>query len=77
MIYLAIVLSSLPLVLETQVGASSDCVDDSEGWEIGALLGRFLILWWRRGRVVWLYFLVSLLGCSLWDMLFAGVSKGK
>jgi hypothetical protein len=45
MIYLVIVLSSLPLVLETQVGASGDCVDDSKGWKIGILLGRFLILW--------------------------------
>jgi hypothetical protein len=31
MIYLAIVVSSLPFILETQVGASSDCVDGSEG----------------------------------------------
>jgi hypothetical protein len=52
MIYLAIVLSSLPLVLKTQVGASGDCVDGSKGWKIGALLGRFLVLWWRLGWVV-------------------------
>jgi hypothetical protein len=44
MIYLVIILSSLPLVLETQVGASSDCVDGSEGCEIGALLGRYFVL---------------------------------
>jgi hypothetical protein len=37
MIYLAIVLSSLPLVLETQVGAFDDCMDGSKGWEIGTL----------------------------------------
>jgi hypothetical protein len=55
-IYLAIVLLSLPLVLKIQVGASSDCVDSSKDWKIGALLGRFLILWWRWGWVVWLYF---------------------
>jgi hypothetical protein len=30
MIYLAIVVSSLPFVLKTQVGASGDCVDGSE-----------------------------------------------
>jgi hypothetical protein len=58
MIYLAIVLLSLPLVLEIQVGASGDCVDGFEGWQTGALLGRFLVLWWRCGCgwVVWLYF---------------------
>jgi hypothetical protein len=49
MIFLVIVLSSLPLILKTQVRASCDCVDSSEGWEIGALLGRFLVLWWRWG----------------------------
>jgi hypothetical protein len=66
MIYLAIVLSSLPLVLKTQVVASGDCADGSVGWEIGALLGRILILWWRWGWVVWLCF---------W--LFVGVLKGR
>jgi hypothetical protein len=45
MIYLAIVLSFLPLILETQVGASDDCVDGSQGWKIDALLERFLVLW--------------------------------
>jgi hypothetical protein len=49
MIYLAIVLSSLPLVLKTQVGASGDCVDGSKGWKMCALLERFLVLRWRWG----------------------------
>jgi hypothetical protein len=49
MIYLTIVVSSLPFILETQVGAFGDCVDGFEGWEIGVLLGRFLVLWWRLG----------------------------
>jgi hypothetical protein len=44
MIFLMIVPSSLALILETQIGAFGDCVDGSEGWKIGALLGRFLIL---------------------------------
>jgi hypothetical protein len=35
---LAIVLSFLSFVLEIQVGASSDCMDGSEGWEVGAWL---------------------------------------
>jgi hypothetical protein len=47
MIYLAIVLSSLALVPEIQVGASGDCVDGFGGWEIGALFGRFFVLWSR------------------------------
>jgi hypothetical protein len=47
-IYLAIVLSSLHLILEIQVGASGDCVDGFEGWEIGVLLRRFLI-WGGEG----------------------------
>jgi hypothetical protein len=42
-----IVLSLLPLVFETQVGTSGDGVYSSEGWEIGGLLGRLLVLWWR------------------------------
>jgi hypothetical protein len=46
---LVIVLSSLPFILETQVGAFGDCVDGFKGWEISALLGRFLVLWWRLG----------------------------
>jgi hypothetical protein len=62
MIYLAIILSSLPLVLKTQVGAFGDCVDGSEGWEIGALLERFLLLWWRWRWVIWLYFWLDCLG---------------
>jgi hypothetical protein len=45
MIYLAIVVLSLFFVLKTQVGASGDCVDGFEGWKIGALLGRLLVLW--------------------------------
>jgi hypothetical protein len=53
MIYLAIVVSSQPFPLKTQVGAFGDCVDDSESWEIGALLGRLLVLWWRLGWVIW------------------------
>jgi hypothetical protein len=35
---LAIVLSFLSFVLEIQVGASSDCMDGSEGWEVGGWL---------------------------------------
>jgi hypothetical protein len=62
MIYLAIVLSSLSLVLETQVGASGDCVDGFEGWKISALLESFLVLWWRWGWVVWLCFWLDCLG---------------
>jgi hypothetical protein len=61
-IYLAIVVSSLFFVLETQVGASSDCVDGFEGWKIGALLGRLLVLWWRLGWIVWFCFLLGWLG---------------
>jgi hypothetical protein len=58
----AIVVLSLPFVLETQVGASGDCVDGSEGWEIGAFLGRLLVLWWRLGWVIWFCFLLNWLG---------------
>jgi hypothetical protein len=61
-IYLAIVVSSLFFVLETQVGASGDCVDGSDGWNIGALLGRLLVLWWRLGWIVWFYFSLGWLG---------------
>jgi hypothetical protein len=62
MIFLAIVVSSLPFVLKTQVGASDDCVDGSKGWEIGSILGRRLVLWWRLGWVIWFYFWLSWLG---------------
>jgi hypothetical protein len=74
-IYLTIVLSSLHLILEIQVGASGDCVDGFESWEIGALLRRFLI--WGVGVCCLTLFLIGLLGCSLRDMLFAGVLKGR
>jgi hypothetical protein len=53
MIYLAIILSPLSFIHETQVGSFGDCVNGSEGWEIGALLGRFLVLWWGLGWVIW------------------------
>jgi hypothetical protein len=53
MIYLAIILSPLSFILETQVGSFGDCVNGSEGCEIGALLGRFLVLWWGLGWVIW------------------------
>jgi hypothetical protein len=56
MIDMAIVLSLLPLVFETQFGTSGDGVYSSEGWEIGGLLGRLLILWWRWRWVAWLCF---------------------
>jgi hypothetical protein len=62
MIYLAIVVSSLSFVLKTQVVASGDCVDGFEGWEIGALMGRLLVLWWRLRWVIWFYFWLSWLG---------------
>jgi hypothetical protein len=62
MIYLVIVLSSMSLFLKTQVGTSGDCVDGFEGWEIGALMGRFLVLWWRWGWVIWLCFWLDYLG---------------
>jgi hypothetical protein len=35
---LVIIFSLLPFVMEVQVGASGDCVDGSEGWEIVVLL---------------------------------------
>jgi hypothetical protein len=38
MIDLTVVLSLLSFVFEIQVGASSDCMNGSEGWEIGVLL---------------------------------------
>jgi hypothetical protein len=44
---MATVLSLLPLVLETRVGASEDGVYGSECWEIGGLLRRLLVLRWR------------------------------
>jgi hypothetical protein len=62
MIYLAIVLSPLSFILETQVGSSGDCMNGSEGWQIGALRGRFLVLWWGLGWVIWLYFWLNWLG---------------
>jgi hypothetical protein len=43
----AVVLSFLPFIFKIQVGDSGDSMDSSEGWEIGALLQRLLILWWR------------------------------
>jgi hypothetical protein len=49
MINLAIVLSHLPLVLGTEVGASGDGVYSSKCWKIGALLRRLLVLRWRGG----------------------------
>jgi hypothetical protein len=63
---------SLPFVLKTQVGASSDCVDGPKGWEIGALMGSldFVV---EVGVGYLVLFLVELVGCSLWDMLFARV----
>jgi hypothetical protein len=42
MTYLGIVFSLLSLVLEGQVGTSSDGVDSSKGWKACCLLGRFL-----------------------------------
>jgi hypothetical protein len=44
---LAIMLLLLSLVFKVQVGASNDGVYGSEGWEIGNLLGRLLVLLWR------------------------------
>jgi hypothetical protein len=35
---LAVVLSFLSFILEIQVGAFGECMDCSEGWEVGALL---------------------------------------
>jgi hypothetical protein len=43
---LMVVLSFMSFVLEIQVGVSGDCMDGSEGWEGGALLRGFLVLWW-------------------------------
>jgi hypothetical protein len=57
-INLAIVLSSLALVLETQVGTSDDSVYSSKGWETSDLLGGFLIMRWR-----WVLRLYLWLGC--------------
>jgi hypothetical protein len=62
MIYLVILLSPLPFILKTQVGSSGNCVDASGGWEIGVLLGRFLVLQWGLGWVVCLYFWLNWLG---------------
>jgi hypothetical protein len=56
MIYFVMVVSSLFFVIESQFGAAGDCVDGSEGWEIGALLDRLLILWWRLRWIVWFCF---------------------
>jgi hypothetical protein len=42
MIYLVIVFSLLSIVLEGQIGTSSDGVDSSKGWKACCLLGRFL-----------------------------------
>jgi hypothetical protein len=65
MIDLAIALSLLPLILKTQAGTSGDDVYGSEGWEIGGLLGRLLVLWWRWRWVACLCFgLGCLRACS-------------
>jgi hypothetical protein len=58
MINMEIVLSPLPLVLQTQVEISGDSVYISEGWETGGLLGGFLIVRWR-----WVGWLCLWLGC--------------
>jgi hypothetical protein len=42
---LAVVLSFLSFVSEIHVGASSDFMDCSKGWEVGALLRGLLVLW--------------------------------
>jgi hypothetical protein len=41
---LAIVLSHLSLVLKIQFGASRDCVESSEGWEVVVLMRRLRLL---------------------------------
>jgi hypothetical protein len=61
-INLVIVLSLLPLVFKIQVGASGDGVYGSEGWKIGCLLGRLLVLPQRWRWIAWLYFCLSCLG---------------
>jgi hypothetical protein len=43
---LTVILSFLSFVLEIQVGASGNCMDGFEGWEVGAFLQGFLELWW-------------------------------
>jgi hypothetical protein len=74
MMYLVIVVSSVPFILKTQVGASGDCVDDSEGWKIGALLGRLLVLWWRLGWVIWFCFWLSWLGVNVGYVICRGAA---
>jgi hypothetical protein len=44
MIDLMVVLSFLSFVFEIHVEPSSDCMNGSEGWEIGALLQGLLLL---------------------------------
>jgi hypothetical protein len=40
-------------------------VNGFKGWEIDVLLGRFLVLWWRWGWIVWLCFRLDCLGESV------------
>jgi hypothetical protein len=76
MIYLVIVVSSVPFILKIQVGASGDCVDGSEGWKIGVLLGRLLVLWWRLGWVIWFCFWLSWLGVNVGYVIYR-VPQGR
>jgi hypothetical protein len=48
-------------------------VKGSEGWEIGALLERFLVLWWRWGVGCLALFSIELFGCFFWDVICKGV----
>jgi hypothetical protein len=43
---LEVLLSFLSFILEIQVGASGDCMDCSNDWEVGALLRELWVLWW-------------------------------
>jgi hypothetical protein len=62
MVNMAIMLLLLSLVFKIQIGASSDGVYGSEGWKIGCLLGRLLVLLWRWRWITWLYFWLSCMG---------------
>jgi hypothetical protein len=60
MINVVIVISSLPLVLKINIGTSGDCTNCVIGWQIVVVLWRFLWLYRRRCRWIWLGFSLSM-----------------
>jgi hypothetical protein len=64
MVNLVVVFSLLSFVLEVHIGASSNCVDGSKGWEIVALLQRFWVLCRRRRQCVRLRLWLDCLGAD-------------